>query len=50
MLRANPDGKLVYVVKARQPGDEEMVFITTRAAAKKRGDKLPPELQAVPAK
>jgi serine/threonine protein kinase len=50
MLRANPDGKLVYVVKARQPGDEEMVFITTRAAAKKRGDKLPPELQAAPAK
>ncbi len=44
MLQANPDGKLVYVVKPRAPGGEEMLFITTRKAAEKRGDKLPPEL------
>ncbi len=45
MLLANPDGKLVYVVKSAPAGGPEMVFITTRAAAAKRGDKLPPELQ-----
>ncbi len=44
MLQANPDSKLVYVVKPRAPGGEEMLFITTRKAAEKRGDKLPPEL------
>lgn len=44
MSQANPDGKLVYVVKPRAPGAEEMLFITTRKAAEKRGDKLPPEL------
>jgi serine/threonine protein kinase len=48
MLRANPDGKLVYVIKARESG-EETLFITTRAAAAKRGDKLPPELAKAPA-
>ncbi len=44
MLKANPDGKLVYVVKGKESGGEEMLLITTRAAASKRGDKLPPEL------
>ncbi len=44
MLQANPDGKLVYVVKPRAAGGEEMLFITTRKAAEKRGDTLPPEL------
>jgi hypothetical protein len=44
MLLANPDGKLVYVVKPRPAGGEEAVFITTRAAAQKRGDRLPPEV------
>ena len=44
MLQANPDGKLVYIVKPRVPGGEEMLFITTRKAVEKRGDKLPPEL------
>jgi serine/threonine protein kinase len=50
LLKANPDGKLVYVVKPRQPGGEEMLFITTRAAVAKRGDKLPAELAAPPKK
>ena len=49
MLRANPDGKLVYVVRASDSGDETLL-ITTRAAAAKRGDKLPPELAKAPAK
>ena len=35
MLQANPDGKLVYVVKPRSPGGEEMLFITTRKARRK---------------
>ena len=46
MLQANPDGKLVYVVKPRAPGGDEMLFITTRKGAEKRGDKLPPEFAA----
>jgi serine/threonine protein kinase len=46
MLLANPDGKLVYVIKPRPPGGEEALFITTRSAAQKRGDKLPPEIAA----
>jgi hypothetical protein len=50
MIQANPDGKLVYVIKPKQPGGPEMLFITTRSSAAKRGDKLPPELQAVPLK
>jgi serine/threonine protein kinase len=44
MLLANPDGKLVYVVKQRPPGGEDALFITTRSAAQKRGDRLPPEV------
>jgi hypothetical protein len=50
MLRANPDGKLVYVIKSRESGGEEILLITTRAAAAKRGDKLPAELANAPAK
>ena len=52
MLLANPDGKLIYVIKPKTPGGPDMVFITTRASAEKRGDKLPPELvrPATPAK
>jgi hypothetical protein len=45
MLKANPDGKLVYVIKPKEGGGEDILYITTRAAAKKRGDKLPPELE-----
>ena len=52
MSLANPDGKLIYVIKPKAPGGPDMVFITTRASAEKRGDKLPPELvrPATPAK
>jgi serine/threonine protein kinase len=50
MLKANPDGKLVYVVKPKQPGGDEVLLITTRAAAAKRGDTLPSELAAAPPK
>ena len=46
MHLANPDGKLIYIIKPKQPGGPEMLFITTRASAAKRGDKLPPELAA----
>lgn len=37
---ANPDGKLVYFVKSRDDGTE-VLYVTTRAAAAKRGDRLP---------
>jgi len=51
MKKANPDGKLVYVIKPKMPGGEDMIFITTRAAVEKRKDKLPAELViAAPAK
>ena len=39
---ANSDGKLVYVIKPPPAGGEPIIFITTRAAAAKRGNKLPP--------
>ena len=44
MLLANADGKLIYVIKPKAPGGPDMLFITTRASAAKRGDKIPPEL------
>ncbi len=44
MKKANPDGKLVYIIKPKMPGGEDMIYITTRSAVAKRGDKLPPEL------
>ena len=40
---ANPDGKLVYVIKPNNFG-KATIFITTRSASAKRGDQLPPEL------
>ncbi|MFM8414084.1 MAG: hypothetical protein ACKOCX_05105, partial [Planctomycetota bacterium] len=43
LAKANPDGKLVYVVRGQ--GDEEAILVTTRAAAEKRGDTLPPGLE-----
>ena len=39
LARANPDGKLVFVV--RKKDGAETIEITTRAAAEKRGDPLP---------
>jgi hypothetical protein len=43
MLKANPAGKLVYVIKSEEGA--EKIFITTRAAAEKRGDTIPAELK-----
>ncbi len=40
---ANPDGKLVYVIKPDPDSGDETIYITTRAAAAERGDVLPPE-------
>lgn len=45
LLQANPDGKLVYVIKLEKGSDEQAVFVTTRRAAAKRSDKLPQEFQ-----
>ena len=39
---ANPDGKLVYLLKPDESGNETL-FITTRAAVARRGERLPPE-------
>ena len=50
MLKANPDGKLVYVIRPDPAGGEETLWITTRAAAAKRGDALPAELAQPAAK
>jgi hypothetical protein len=36
----------VYVIKPKEGGGEETLYVTTRAGAAKRGDKLPPELEA----
>jgi hypothetical protein len=46
MKLANPDGKLVYIIKPKEGGGEDVLYVTTRGAVKKRGDKLPPELEA----
>jgi serine/threonine-protein kinase len=43
LAKANPDGKLVYVVRVND-GVESLV-ITTRSAAEKRGETLPQSLQ-----
>lgn len=50
MSLANPDGKLVYVLKPAETGGADVVFVTTRAAVAKRGDKLPAELEQAPPK
>jgi len=44
LQKANPDGKLVYVVK--QKNGVETIFITTRAGAEKRKEKVYPEVGA----
>lgn len=43
LAKANPDGKLVYIV--RKADGVERILITTRAAVEKRGDPLPPVFQ-----
>ncbi|RLS76801.1 MAG: hypothetical protein DWI03_08275 [Planctomycetota bacterium] len=40
LAKANPDGKLVYVVRSEE--GRESIKITTRAAVAKRGETLPP--------
>lgn len=43
LLLASPDGKLVYVLRPADGGQPATIVVTTRAAATKRGDPLPPE-------
>ena len=40
LAKANPDGKLVFVIRSKD--GTESIDITTRSAAEKRGDVLPP--------
>ena len=44
LAKANPDGKLVYVIRRGEGG--ESLAITTRAAVAKRGETLPPGFEA----
>ena len=52
MLRANPtkvagpsdpELKILYVVKEKHVNGKDVIWVTTRAAAAKRGDELPPQ-------
>jgi hypothetical protein len=45
LKQADPAGRLVYVIKPKEGGGEEMIFITTRVGAANRGEKLPPEME-----
>ena len=45
MKQANPDGKLVYIIKPTADSKGEEIFITTRAAVAKNKETLPPELE-----
>jgi hypothetical protein len=44
LAKADPAGRLVYVIRSQDGGMS--IDVTTRAAAAKRGDKLPPGLDA----
>jgi hypothetical protein len=44
LKQANPDGKLIYIIKPKKEGGGEEIFLTTRAAVEKRGDKLTPDM------
>jgi hypothetical protein len=48
MIRANPDGKLIYVIGPSSGGGGETLIITTRAAARQRGEAVPAELAEQP--
>lgn len=48
MLRANPDGKLIYVIRGGGDGNGETLVITTRASARQRGEAVPAELAEQP--
>ncbi len=50
LAKADPAGRLVYVIKPRQEDGQEVLYITTRAAAEKRQDPIPPEFAAAPQK
>ena len=39
LIKANPDGKLVYIFRGQ--GENESLVITTRASAGERGDTIP---------
>lgn len=43
LAKADPAGRLVYVIKPRQEDGQEVLYITTRAAAEQRQDPIPPE-------
>ena len=45
LLKADMAGRLVYTIKPRNPGEEEMIFIATRAGMAQRGEKLLPEFE-----
>lgn len=47
LIKANPDGKLVYVILKNSAGDEE-IQITTRVAAAKNKWAIPTDLQLPP--
>ena len=38
---SDPEQKLIYVVKIGRPGQDPVLWITTRTAALKRGDTIP---------
>jgi hypothetical protein len=55
VVRANPEKtespteekqKLIYVVKEKHEGGDDVIWITTRSAATKRGDKIPDVFKA----
>ncbi len=48
MMRASPDGKLIYVIKGSASSGAETLVITTRASARQRGEAVPAELVEQP--
>lgn len=46
LAKADPAGRLLYVIKPREEDGQEVLYVTTRAAAEKRRDPLPPEFAA----
>ncbi len=46
LKKADPAGRLVYLVRTSPRTEEEVLVVTTRAAAAQRGEPLPPELES----
>ncbi|MDZ4779342.1 MAG: hypothetical protein SGJ19_03715 [Planctomycetia bacterium] len=46
LKKADPAGRLVYLVRTSPGTEEEVLVVTTRAAAAQRGEPLPPELES----